>query len=466
MVKNQCLLSAKTKINNMKKYDLIIIGGGPAGMAAALEAYKNQVKSILLLERDNELGGILNQCIHAGFGVNDFGKELTGTEYSNLFIEKIKKTNIDILLNTSVLKIYSNNSDNGDNNKIILAINSESGLINFTAKAVILATGCREKTRGVMGVYGTRPAGIYTAGVAQRLINIDGLMPGNEIVIFGPGIVGLVMAERMILEGAKIKAIFDGVQVISKIHGRDRVEGVSVYEEGGAEKFIACDTVLLAAGFLPENALACAAGIVMDKDTFGPVVGKLMQTNVAGIFACGNAVRIHDLVDFVAKEGELAGLGAAHYINNIVTVNFNKINTNISQKNINKVETKKIICTCCPINCNLKVEYNNGEIVAIEGNKCSKGKKYAQEELAGAKSIITTTIKITGADYPVISVKTTQAVPQEKIFTIMKILATVETVAPISIGEVILQNIANTGADVIATKTVALRRDVRAAEGA
>jgi len=323
-----------------------VIGGGPAGLAAALEAKRQGIDDILIAERDSELGGILNQCIHAGFGVHMFGEDLTGPEYATKFIRQINDEKIEYLLNSMVLSL-SNNENENENKRVITLVSPQLGLCKIEAKAVILAMGCRERTRGALNIPGTRPAGILTAGAAQRFVNIEGYMPGREVVILGSGDIGLIMARRMTLEGAKVKMVceimpysnglarniaqclgdFDIPLKLSHtvvgINGKDRLESVVISKVDeklkpikGTEETIACDTLLLSVGLIPENELTFEAGITLDNTTSGAVVNESMMTSAEGIFACGNVLHVHDLVDFVTQEGYKAGKSAAEYIKN------------------------------------------------------------------------------------------------------------------------------------------------------
>lgn len=322
-------------VNNMT--DLVIIGGGPAGMSAAVAAYESGIRDILILERDENLGGILQQCIHNGFGLHKFGEELTGPEYAWRYEQKVRELNIPVKLNTMVLDITED--------KVITATNCEDGIFQIQAKAIILAMGCRERSKGALNIAGYRPAGIYSAGTAQKFVNIKGYMPGKNVVILGSGDIGLIMARRMTLEGAKVNAVCELMpysgglarnieqclndfniplklsHTVVEIHGKERVEGVTIAKVDDkrrpileTKEFIPCDTLLLSVGLIPENELTKSAGIDISGITNGAVVDQDRQTSVEGIYACGNVLHVHDLVDFVSEEAEIAGKAAADYI--------------------------------------------------------------------------------------------------------------------------------------------------------
>lgn len=331
-------MSQRQVLLTMLKYDLVVIGGGPAGMAAALEAEKNGVKNILLLERDKYLGGILQQCIHNGFGLQYFKEELTGPEYAARFIERFKDSQVEVKTETMVIDITAD--------KQVVALNREDGLLQIQARAIVLAMGCRERTREAILVPGDRPAGIFSAGAAQRYVNIEGYMPGKEVVILGSGDIGLIMARRMTLEGAVVKAVLEIMpfssglirnivqclddfdiplklkHTITNIKGKKRVEAVTIAQVddnlqpiAGTEEEIKCDTVLFSVGLIPENELTQELDVEFDQVTRGPIVNEARELGVDGIFACGNVLQVHDLVDYVTEEGEIAGKAVSNYLN-------------------------------------------------------------------------------------------------------------------------------------------------------
>ncbi len=320
----------------MLNYDIVIVGGGPAGMAAAIAAYDAGCTNLVILEREPDIGGILRQCIHAGFGLHKLGRELTGPEYADVYKQEVLKRNIKVYYETTVIAVSPERK--------VTAQNRE-GLLKFNAKAVILSMGCRERPRGALNTPGTRPAGIYSAGTAQKFINCEGYMVGKEVVILGSGDIGLIMARRMTLEGAKVKAVCElmpysggltrnivqcledfGIPLylsttVCEIHGKKRLEGVTIAQVDErrnpieeTKRFIPCDTLLLSVGLIPENELTRGAGIPMDPITSGALVDEHCQTQIEGIFACGNVLQVHDLVDYVSEEAERAGLGAANYV--------------------------------------------------------------------------------------------------------------------------------------------------------
>ena len=320
----------------MKK-DLVIIGGGPAGMAAAVAAYEAGVRDILILERDNALGGILRQCIHNGFGLHRFGEELTGPEYAYRYEKMVNELGISYMLNTMVIEVSKD--------RVVTAMNSEVGIFTVEAGAVILAMGCRERPKGALNIAGYRPAGIFTAGTAQKFVNMKGYMPGHKVVILGSGDIGLIMARRMTLEGAEVKAVCELMpysgglarnieqclndfniplrlsHTVVNIHGRERLEGVTIARVDEfrrpikeSEEYIPCDTLLLSCGLIPENELTKGAGITLDRVTGGASVNGERETEIEGIFACGNVLHVHDLVDYVSEESAIAGKAAAEYI--------------------------------------------------------------------------------------------------------------------------------------------------------
>ncbi len=382
----------------MKQIDLVIIGGGPAGMSAAVAAYNSGVRNMLILERDAHLGGILQQCIHNGFGLHRFGEELTGPEYAWRYEKQVRELNIPYMLNTMVLDITPE--------KVVTATNCEEGVFRIQAKAIILAMGCRERAKGALNIAGTRPAGIYSAGTAQKYVNLKGYMPGKNVVILGSGDIGLIMARRMTLEGAKVHAVCELMpysgglarnieqclhdfdiplrlsHTVVEIHGRERVEGVTVAKVDERRRpipetreYIPCDTLLLSVGLLPENELSKTASVTLDRITGGAVVDQDRQTNIEGVFACGNVLHVHDLVDYVSEEAEIAGKSAAAYIAgesaehvDVELIPDGKIRYTVPQR-ITQKKNVTVYFRVADVYRNVTVKVKNGENVVLSRKK-------------------------------------------------------------------------------------------------
>ncbi len=491
-------------------YDAIIVGGGPAGLAAALSLKENGIDDILILERDKELGGILNQCIHNGFGLHTFNEELTGPEYAARYIKMTLDAGIPYQLNTMVMNIEPS-VENGCVVKTVTAMSSEFGMQMLKCKSVLLAMGCREKARGSLNIPGYRPAGIYSAGTAQKFVNIDGFMPGRNVVILGSGDIGLIMARRMTLEGATVRLVAEimpysgGLKrnivqclddfniplrlstTVIEIKGRKRVEAVVIarVDENlkpipGTEEEIICDTLLLSVGLIPENELSRNMGLTMSRATRGAVVSDDLETSCPGVFACGNVLHVHDLVDNVSKEAVLAGKNAASYIREFESKGTGLVNSpdpdsplmkkfaarNATRNGVNPNEvvtnedgsiTHTLPCITCPAGCIINVTLKDGNVVKVTGNSCERGEVYAKNEVTAPVRIVTSNVKVTGGDKDILSVRTAMPIPKDKIFDSIDAIKDITVKAPVSIGDVIVQNAANTGIDFIAASNICVK---------
>jgi len=458
------------------KVDLAIIGGGPAGLSAAITAKNNGVETILVIEREPSLGGILQQCIHNGFGLEYFKEELTGPEYAERFMRQLLASGIHFLTETMVYEITGE--------KVVKAVNKTQGLMLIHAKSIILAMGCREKPRGSIALPGSRPAGVMTAGTAQRYINIEGYHVGKKILILGSGDIGLIMARRLFLEGAEVIAVAEILpysgglarnivqclhdydiplllsHTVTDLSGKDRVEEVTLSQVDcdlrpikGTERKYACDTLLLSVGLVPENELSKLAGVQIDLETGGPIVTADLETSVPGVFACGNVLHVHDIVDHVTLEAQQAGTSASRYLQGLLIRDSATLSFKASKKTQYSSSKDEMICILCPVGCSLSVK-PVGDEITVTGNKCPKGREYAVSELTSPKRTLTSTVILQHADLSRLPVKTDKPLKKELVLEAMSIINQTIVSSPIKSGDIIISGILGTDVNIVSTRSI------------
>lgn len=450
----------------MEYRDIIVIGAGPGGLAAAASARQNGAKTVLLIERESSTGGILNQCIHDGFGLIRYNSQLSGPEYAARAGKEAIDAGVEVRTGLIVVSISPD---------LIVHAIGPKGIEIFCTKAIVLATGCRERTRGAVMIPGSRPAGLFTAGVAQNLINTKNIMIGKKIIIIGSGDIGLIMARRLTLEGAQVLGVVELLPTpcglarnisqclydyniplylsytVTNILGKKRVSGIEISKIdsnkqiiSGTNKLINCDTIVFSIGLIPENEIALTAGVKLNPSN-GVMTNEFLQTNIPGIFSCGNCRAVMDLADFVSEQGSLAGKNAVLYSHRKSMERWEQKSFSSMKKGLPEKNT--ITCIFCPQGCQISINNN-----IITGNKCDRGKKYALQEMADPKRILTTTARVNFGDKPLVGIRSNQPISLSKIKMIMEKIKCIELCAPIKSGEIVLSDI--DGIDFIAESNI------------
>lgn len=451
-------------------FDVTVIGGGPAGLAAAIEAKKTGAQ-VLLIEREAALGGILKQCVHDGFGLARFGERLTGPEYAERFVRQFHELGIE-----SMLQAFVTAASRGEDGVFRLSVVTSGGIRTVETRTIVLATGCRERTAQQVAIHGTRPAGVITAGAAQHYVNLMGVMPARRAVILGSGDIGLIMARRLTLEGAQVLGVYEILpkpsglarnisqclndfhipltlsHTVTRVFGVDRLEAVEVAAVDeklrpipGTEQRIACDTLLLSVGLIPENELAEKLGVKLDAKTKGPVTDETLQTTVPGIFTCGNSQRVFDLVDKVSDSGEAAGHNAAlHARGDKNYVNFKQPKSEATAQR--PIEKDEIVCIVCPNSCVMKVDPATGEVT---GNRCQRGAAFAVNERTHPMRTVTTTVRTVFSECPVLPVRTAGEVPKDRVTDVMAAIDRERLDRRVGAGDVVIPNVLGLGVDVV-----------------